>query len=354
VVSGLSVPGRGSGAGDPALTTVVVVGANGYIGSRLTAWLTAHPMVTLRPIVRRLAPFVSVEPLVIDLLDGATAPAALRAALDGADAVVHLAGSNEVAANQHPDRAVADTVLITQRIAAAAESAGVERVVYVSTVHVYGTRLVPGADVTEDLRPEPRHAYAVGRLASEHLLAGTVADPVIFRLTNSVGAPVSVDVDRWSLVTNDLCRQAVTTGTLRLRTSGTQWRDFVALSDVCAAIALAAGVSAAGVSAAGVPGAAVSAGGPSLPPGTYNLGSGRCTTVRQLAELIQGRVEQATGARPPLLAPPPEDGSPGPYTVSTDRLARAGWQATTPLGAAVDETLEFCLAHAGQLAGAAV
>jgi nucleoside-diphosphate-sugar epimerase len=124
---------------------------------------------------------------------------------------------------------------------------------------------------------------------------------------------------------------------LRLRTSGTQWRDFVALSDVCAAIAMASSAS---------PGRAP------FPTGTYNLGSGRPTTVRQLAELVQARVELATGSQPPLLAPPPEAGPPGPYFVSTDHLAGAGWQAITPLDAAVDETLEFCLAHAGQLASA--
>ena len=49
----------------------------------------------------------------------------LISACDGADAVVHLAGANEVAARHDPEAAVADTVRITQRVASAAIAAGV-------------------------------------------------------------------------------------------------------------------------------------------------------------------------------------------------------------------------------------
>ena len=79
--------------------------------------------------------------------------------------------------------------------------------------------------LTEDLRPEPRSSYAISRLASEHVaatLAGGAADVVVLRLTNSVGAPVDPAVDRWTLVTNDLCRQGALTGRLELRSSGVQ------------------------------------------------------------------------------------------------------------------------------------
>jgi UDP-glucose 4-epimerase len=189
--------------------------------------------------------------------------------------------------------------------------------------------MVPGALLTEDTTPEPRHPYAIARLTSEHQLASSVPQPVIFRLTNSVGAPVSPAVDRWSLVANDLCRQGATTGRLELRTSGTQWRDFVSLTDVCTILAAAAGVT----SKATEP----------LPSGTYNLGSGRSWTVRQLARLVQDGLEAATGHRPPLTAPDAEPDPPGPYAVSTDRLDRTGWKVTTPLERAVEETLMFCL-----------
>ncbi len=291
------------------MTRIVVFGAGGYIGSKLVAWLETHTGVEVRAVHHRRPPWASAgKQWFVDLL-AAGDQANMVTACDGAEALVHLAGANEVAASRDPEAAIADTVRITQRVAAAANAAGISRVVYLSTIHVYGARLSPGALVTEELRPEPRHPYAIARLASEHVLASTVADPLTFRLTNSVGAPVSPAVNRWSLVANDLCRQAATEGRLRLRTAGTQWRDFVALSDVCAILAGATGVVPAERHV-------------SLP---------------------------ATGYRPPLVAPPPEPDAPGPYMVSTARLAGAGWSTETPLDTAIDDTLRFCLTHRHEL-----
>lgn len=249
--------------------------------------------------------------------------------LRGVGTVVHLAGENEVVAAAQPDRALTDTIMAARHFGAAAAAAGVERVVYASTVHVYGSRLQPGAVVDEETAPQPTSEYAVARLASEHLLSalsGSGIDVITMRLTNVVGAPADVAVDRWTLVTNDLCRQGVTSGVLRLKSSGHQYRDFVAAADVEELII------------------ATTTG--SIPAGTYNVGSGRPTTIRELAELVQDHVEVRTGRRPPLEAPPLPDGPlPPPYHVAVDRVRRAGPQLATPLSNAVDETVAFCLAE---------
>ena len=164
------------------------------------------------------------------------------AACAGAGAVVHLAGEDEVTAAREPERALGGTLLAAQRLAAACRAAAVPRLVYLSTVHVYGARMTPGAVLDEQLRAEPRSAYAISRLACEHALAAALApdtELVVLRLTNSVGAPADAAVDRWSLVVNDLAREGAREGTLTLRSDGSQWRDFVALTDVCATITAA-------------------------------------------------------------------------------------------------------------------
>ena len=304
---------------------VLVTGAGGYIGSGLVAVLQADGW-DVRAQVRHPAPHLDVEQTVSELDgDGGT----VEAAFEGVDTVVHLAGENEVVAARNPAATLASTLMATERVVQNAAAAHVKRLVYMSTVHVYGERMIEGAELTEDLRPEPRATYAITRLASEHIaasLASRGADVVVFRLTNSVGAPADPMVDRWTLVANDLCRQGATSGRLELLSSGVQWRDFVPLRDVRTIVTAACRFE-----------------DPILPAGRYNLGSGTPTTVRQLAELIQNTFERCTGERPELHAPEPGPDRPEPYHVSVARLADKGLRAETPLEAAVEETVRFCV-----------
>jgi UDP-glucose 4-epimerase len=311
------------------LSKVLVTGAGGYIGGRLIRTLagTGHDVGAL---VRDPAPWLRVEQTACDLCT--VAPDDLADACRGASAIVHLAGENEIVAAREPAGALGSTVVAAERLAEAARATGVPRLIYLSTVHVYGARMQPRATLQEDLRPEPRSAYAISRLACEHV-ASTVAagafELVILRLTNSVGAPADPRVDRWSLVANDLARQGAREGRLTLRSSGVQWRDFVPLGDVCGAIARAAEGAVA--------------------PGTYNLGSGTPTTVRALAGLVQDAFAHHTGTRPDLDAPSPERAPPEPYRVSVRRIAAQGVAGGGSLADAVSETVAFCLEHREEL-----
>lgn len=303
---------------------MLVTGAGGYLGGRLVKAL-ADAGTRVRASARTWSPVLEPadEVAMLDLLGD---QALVRRACEAVDTVVHLAGPNETVAAADPDAALADTVVAGQRVADAAALAGVHRIVYVSTVHVYGAAMVPGALLSEQTVPEPRSPYAIARLAVEHLVAASGSEAVVLRLTNGVGAPAAPGVDRWTLVANDLCRQAVLEGTLRLRSSGMQWRDFVALEDVCRVlIACSAGSEA--------------------PSGTYLLGSGSPMTVRDLARLVADVVEAETGTRPSLEAPPPQNRPLKPWRVDVGRLAALGLDATVSLESAVRETVRFCLRH---------
>ena len=317
---------------DAPATTVAITGASGYIGSRVLGLLARQSDVDIRALVHQPATLSypsTVKQMTGDLLDSATT---LDRLCDGSDAIVHLAGPNEVAASRHPERSVNEVVSTALRLADAAARWRVRRIVYVSTVHVYGARLLPGAVVTEETPCEPRSAYAIARLAAEHLLAAAPGpvEVVCLRLTNSVGAPSSTAVDRWSLVANDLCRQGATDGVLRLRSTGTQSRDFLPLADVCRIVAQCAR-----------PG--------SLAPGTYNFGSGEPMTIRALAALIQHAFVEMGQPCPPLEAPEPEADPPQPSRVSVEKLAGAGLRVEGTVADAVRETVRFCLEHRGEI-----
>ncbi len=298
---------------------LAITGAGGFLGSRLVADL-ARSGHQVRALVRVPVPWLGTEDQrAVELLDPSTR---IAAALEGTDVVVHLAGHNAVVAAQDPDRALGETALMARHVIEAAQAAGVRRVVYVSTIHVYGDRLTPGAVVDESVPPAPHGPYAVARLAVEHLVADG-PEPVVLRLSNAVGAPAHPDVDRWTLVAADLCRSAARTGRLVLRSTGQQWRDFIGLADVVDALVASADPEV-------------------VPAGTYNLVSGRSTTVRALAELVQERWEVTTGTRPELDAPPPVDPGPAAYHLDPSLLAGCGLRAMQPLADSIDEIIDLC------------
>lgn len=310
------------------MTTVLVTGATGYLGGRLCQALSADASHKVRATVRHpTAGYPAADDVVaVDLL---TSPMTrLAEVCEGVDTVVHLAAPNEVACTTDPERSVGETVVTTHRITSAAATAGVTRLVYISTFHVYGAAAAPGALLTEDTVPEPRGAYGIGHLAAEHaaVAAGNRALEVVrLRVTNLIGAPAHPSVSRWSLLTNDLCRRAALGEPLVVRTT-TAWRDFVTQVDTCAIIATSLDPA-------------------TVPAGTYNAGSGSVLTVLQLAQLVQEVAEELTGRRPELRTPAALGPGEAPCRVSSERLGRLGIRATTSVRSAIEETMLFCLAN---------
>jgi nucleoside-diphosphate-sugar epimerase len=126
--------------------TVAIIGANGFIGTRLVEMFHLGGRHVVVPVVRRpaglaLAARFALEPRLADALDVAS----LTAALAGCDAVVH------VALGDPRQIAAMPAVLGT-----AAAAAGVRRVVYLSSAAVHGPAPAPGTN--EDSPLHCRHA----------------------------------------------------------------------------------------------------------------------------------------------------------------------------------------------------
>ncbi len=148
---------------------VAITGGCGFIGSHVVDQLvrTGHDVVVVDPARGWRNPAADYRQA--DLFDQPD----LAAALDGAEAVFHLAGAADVnAVAADPVRAVQLNVEGTARILEAARQGGVDRVVLASTVWVYGATVGQG-ERTEaapvDLS-RAGHVYVATKLAAEMLV----------------------------------------------------------------------------------------------------------------------------------------------------------------------------------------
>ena len=219
---------------------VLITGGLGYVGGRIAEYLSRDNALFLSIGTRRDEIVVRdwIENGDVVQMDLASKNS-LEDACAGVRHVIHLAGLNEIDSAKDPEKALAINGHGTLRLLRASEKAGVERFIYFSTAHVYGAPLE--GRITEQTVPRPVHPYAIThRVAEDFVLAahdsGSLTG-IVLRLSNAFGAPNSPYANRWTLIVNDLCRQAVRSGRLTLRSSGLQKRDFITLEDVGKAVA---------------------------------------------------------------------------------------------------------------------
>lgn len=307
---------------------ILITGGFGYIGGRVAQVLAALPdtHVVLGSRLPQMAPA---------WLPAATVMATpwhdadrLRQVCSGVDSVLHLAAMNENDALQDPAGALEMNGVATARLLEAAKAEKVRCFIHLSTAHVYGAPLIGRID--ETTCPRPIHPYATSHRAGEDVVLAAhdsgALTGLVFRLSNSFGAPAHPEVKRWTLLVNDLCRQATTTGQLVLRSAGLQRRDFVTLTDVCRAIAYLLGL----------PREAVG-------NGIFNIGGAWAQTVLEMATLVANRSEAILGFQPEIRRPDPVVGEISqPLDYRIDKLLGSGFELEGNHDAEIDATLMLC------------
>jgi 2-alkyl-3-oxoalkanoate reductase len=165
--------------------TVLVTGAAGFLGSHLTDLLLARgeqPRVLIRPGERITASTRGdVDVRRGDIGDRAV----LEAALGGVDSVLHCAA--RCGPWGPPAEYESTNVRALETLVRAALSAGVRRLVHVSSITVHGNDVHGAADETAPLREEP-NPYSRSKVAGERLLE---------RMIERDGAPVTIVRPGW-------------------------------------------------------------------------------------------------------------------------------------------------------------
>ena len=300
------------GLGDPgavAAATVVITGVSGFLGQAVLRRLAGSPAVGRLVGLDVREPGFRPRDLQFHLVD--VAGSDLRPLFEGADVLVHLAGVHDAI----PDEELMARVNVggTRSVLEAAASAGVSKVVLVSSAAVYGAWPNNPIPLTEDapLRPNPGFPLGVHKAELERLLAEwSLARP---KVTTTVLRPAFVLGARADHAVARLIRARVP-----LAVGGsTAPVQFVHEDDATEAIALA------------VEGDL---------PGVYNVAADGWLTRDELRALVGRKVQPTIG--PELmeralkrlwtagLVDLPPSGVPylvHPWVVAVDRLRAEGW-----------------------------
>lgn len=243
------------------------------------------------------------------------------------DTVIHLAALNEWDCVKHPSEAIKVNIDETRIILENAINTGVKNFIYFSTAHIYGSPLQ--GIITEQTMPFPVHPYAITHKAAEDYVVAAALQKkiqsIVIRLSNSFGAPQLPSVNRWTLLVNDLCRQAIEKESLTLLSNGCQYRDFICLSDVEEVVY---GIISGAVDFRKI---------------IYNLGAGVSMRVIDMANVIASMCTSLFDKNIPVYLPAGAITTEEPaFIFSIERLLSEGCIIKNDVQAELKQLLQFC------------
>jgi UDP-glucose 4-epimerase len=301
---------------------IAVTGGSGFIGSHVVDRLldAGHDVVSLDVDARPSDPRAT--SLTVDVLD----LPGLTAALRGTQAVFHIAGmSNVDFAYADPVRTVRLNVEGTGNVCEAARQAGVGRVLFASTVWVYGAvgEQAGSAPLTEDAEitlGRAGHVYTSTKLAAELLLHSYQQTYGLPYTILRYGIPYGPGM-RDELVLARFVRKALGGESLTVAGDGQQFRNYVFVRDLADAHVLALR--------------------PEAENTTLALEGAEAVSVLEMAQAVcryfPGTAIEHVPARP---------GDFRGREVSAQRaLDLLGWRPTTPFSDGVRQYIEWYLAN---------
>lgn len=272
---------------------ILITGANGYIGGTIFNELKQYNYELFLGSRNKL---INGQWRKFNILE----PETFNEALNDIDTVIHLVSMSHQDCEKNPDLAQKVNTDMAQIFLERCIEKRVKKFIYFSTFHVYG----PGAKgvITEETKTDPISIYARTHLETERLVLQSTAQKkiagVVIRLSNALGTPPTKESSAWSLVANDLCRQAIYTKKIILSSTGLQKRDFIAAPCIADAVDILINKS--------------PENGPWEFP-VFNLGSESTICILELAKLIQTLCQTHFGFSPELLYKKIDENSPIPH-----------------------------------------
>lgn len=245
------------------MSRVLVTGAFGYVGLAVLRGLSGHEITAFGHAPRNPAARGAI-PAGVRVREGDIGDVAQALHdLGPFDAVLHLAGGGgpaKLAAD--PAAAVRTNIRATSELCLRAREQGTTRLIFASTIAVYGTFRDHGKPYSEADSALPDDLYGVVKEAAEHVWVRH-AGGTSLRLANIYGAGAGVDMGVNGAVER-FARAAAEGGEIKIFGTGEQRIDYVHVDDVVRAFVAALEAES--------------------PPPVVNVGGGAPISIADLAE----------------------------------------------------------------------
>ncbi len=195
---------------------LLITGAGGYLGQRLCEFLNASGQYNLFLQTRNKNLISSLNLKDAYLInEDFSAIQDFSAIVRNIDYIVHLSCTDAHESLLSPEKAIDINIKQAFKLFYSANQFQVKKIIYFSTIHVYGDNL--SGQVDEDFIPKPKSVYAITHKAAEDFLISLAQSgkfcPFIFRLSNAFGLPalpIQASEMTWNLLVNNIIKQACT------------------------------------------------------------------------------------------------------------------------------------------------
>jgi UDP-glucose 4-epimerase len=316
------------------LKKVLITGACGYLGARLSKFLAekGHKITAFDsydPSTHNEWESLMDEIIVGDIRDETVIS---NLADKNFDVAIHLISLDHHKSEDDPNFVSSINVMPIWNLLDKLTKKGLEKFIYFSTIHVYGN--LPNGNITEEHQPNPVNAYGLTHFLSENICNyfnnKTDTECINVRLSNSYGSPVFKENNCWWLVINDLCRSAIEKNQIRLKSDGSPQRDFIHGNDVVRAID-------AFVNRKNINGNNI-----------FHIASGETLTILELAHKVRLVYNQEYNKEIEIILPdksiseyPDISNNIDRYRISNNRLNEIGFLQKVDLKSGIKEIIEY-------------